>query len=411
MHTAVAVITMITMVLLPLQCVELPLNTSILDWWNAATLPLLLAWLLRGDRPVHLPLFTCNVLIWVSALVASCVSLFPTMGLVATIKEIYLYAWFVTLVGVFAYLEPRWQQRILAVWVTVACGHGLLILAQFESPALLDAMNARLRGIGHLDPHRPSGLINNCNAAAVYQLMAFPAVMMWRTPVWLRVGALAVLSLSLVGTGSMGALAAAIAGAAFGLALIPMLYRDWALTMRCIVAALVGGAVLLGVGAVWLSNDPELAAQLEAMLFGRTDRSAGSRFELWGAGLALWAEGGHVLGIGPETYWQIAHKELHNDAIAFTVERGILGVIAVVALPSVVLVRAFHAVRLAPGERARLVFPALVVAAVVESLTHEILHWRQLWLALALMEGVIARHAVVQRSAGPQRWQLSPSPA
>lgn len=116
-------------------------------------------------------------------------------------------------------------------------------------------------------------------------------------------------------------------------------------------------------------------------------------------------------GIGPENFRHVAPqaKQLHNDALAFAVERGIVGLLGLGALFAVALLRSIVLVvrvarwptRVSP---AHVVFVAALVAAFIESLTHQVFHFRAMWLVLALQEAALLRTASgreLQETASP----------
>jgi O-antigen ligase len=99
-----------------------------------------------------------------------------------------------------------------------------------------------------------------------------------------------------------------------------------------------------------------------------------------------------VWGIGPDQYREVdlLQKPLHNDLLAFAVERGVIGLLGLVAFAALALYRAARRWRdpaRSPTERALdLVFLAAVVGFMVHAQFHQIFHHRAIWLVLALLE-------------------------
>ena len=102
------------------------------------------------------------------------------------------------------------------------------------------------------------------------------------------------------------------------------------------------------------------------------------------------------MGIGPSATRQTLAetgvydpKEAHNDYLGTLVERGPLGVVALLALVGAAAVRVLNALRPPPGWSSVVPRPealaAVAVAYAFTSLTHEVLHYRHLWTFLAVL--------------------------
>jgi O-antigen ligase len=169
-----------------------------------------------------------------------------------------------------------------------------------------------------------------------------------------------------------------------------------------VTLALVG---VLGVGWVevvspFLTTASQSSNDLVRNSVGRGIRSAEARQSLFSSQLQIF-EKGDLLGIGPAVTKSTlgaegatAVHEAHNDYLGTLVERGPLGLTAVLALVGVTVVRLarFTTRPLPPRLAAVLPMPAalggacLVFAAT--ALTHEILHYRWLWTLLAVVAAV-----------------------
>jgi O-antigen ligase len=138
------------------------------------------------------------------------------------------------------------------------------------------------------------------------------------------------------------------------------------------------------------------------IIIGRADRSSEGRFDLWGRGIDVLIDRQiGIWGIGPENFrvvdWQ--SKQLHNDVLAFLVERGLLGTFGLVGVGVLAFSKALNLLMVNPKfpGRARIVgviFLAAITATLVESLTHQIFHDRQLWLILALQEAMLLKRTL-----------------
>jgi O-antigen ligase len=117
-------------------------------------------------------------------------------------------------------------------------------------------------------------------------------------------------------------------------------------------------------------------------------------------------------GVGPENFRVVDaaqnDNQLHNDTLAFLVERGLLGLFGLGLFAGITLLKALQILniyRKHPG-RARwgvVVFLAALAATFVESLTHQVFHTRELWLVLAFQEAVLYKMATSENGIEPIR--------
>jgi O-antigen ligase len=110
----------------------------------------------------------------------------------------------------------------------------------------------------------------------------------------------------------------------------------------------------------------------------RLDRSRSARLDLWQSGFDAWTA--HPTGIGSGQRVDIpgapgAQSELHNDAIAFLVDNGPLGLLAVASL---VIVIWRSLARGGPGR-------ALLAGLIASSLVRQTWNFRHAWLMLAVV--------------------------
>jgi O-antigen ligase len=129
------------------------------------------------------------------------------------------------------------------------------------------------------------------------------------------------------------------------------------------------------------------------VLTGRSGYSAEGRFAIWSNATDLLLGDAPVTGLGPDVYRQLTGVELHNDFLSFAVERGPLGLLALLAFGVVAFARSLRLAHTARdrGMPSALVFPAALVGMATVALTHEIFHQRPLWVVLALQEALIWR--------------------
>ena len=105
----------------------------------------------------------------------------------------------------------------------------------------------------------------------------------------------------------------------------------------------------------------------------------------------------YLWGVGPENFRELdpaqTDNQLHNDTLAFLVERGAIGLLGLALFAVIALKRAISITLMVDKSPGRLrlelvIFLAIIVAVMVESLTHQIFRTRELWLVLALQEAV-----------------------
>lgn len=217
---------------------------------------------------------------------------------------------------------------------------------------------------------RPSGTFDNPNLAAHFLATVLLLTLARVRRAWHVLPLAAVILYAMLRSSSFGALLMLAAAASYWLFFrAPFGTR----ARKLLVALLVVG---VGFATLMLARQEGVfeGSQLNAE---RYDRSSNTRFEVWRGGLKLFEEA--PLGVGPGSVSNEAlvlnqYLELHNEPLAYLVERGPLGLLGLIGLV-VVLWRAAQ-----PGGAARLLMSAYVAA----SLLRETLNYRHLWIALAV---------------------------
>lgn len=403
--------------LLPIELIKLPLNTSLVDVWTTLALPVIWLSVPRGKQKFNLHYVIPMMLIVGGSIVSTFSAPAPRNGLVVLMKELFAFVWFITATFVFIRLDERSFRRIILVWLGMAFVHGLLIFAQFISPELWRLTATYLGRPAEYDIYRPSGVISNANSAAFFQLLGFVPLFMSR-PSRKKGILLALLLLgTMLATGSMGATLALITGCLVALA--ALLLKGHITVVAGLYARLLVAALLVGSLAMLIvSQNERYQSHLEHIILGRAERSSEGRFDLWERGINVFLERATFFwGVGPENFRvvDVQGKQLHNDLLAFTVERGViatagLGMFAVLAVTRAINLFMFSSNRL--STRADLVlvcFLIAMVAAFVYSLTHQVFHNRQLWLILALQEATA--HRLKRRNGSFDDQSLSPPKA
>jgi O-antigen ligase len=399
-----------TLVLLPVDLIKLPFNMILVDCWILMALPILWLSFLRGRYVISL---SYTLAMWI-ILVASFASTFaapaPKNSLVVILKEVYVYAWFVTLTAVLARLNARDVRRILVVWTGIVFLHGLVIVGQFLSPDFWRLTASFADKSTEFDIYRPSGLFVNANSAAFFQLLGFvPLVLASPSKKVAMILGLLLLPTMLL-TGSMGATIAFMTGLTVAIIAI-FLSGHLALIIKMFVQLAIAISLLGGLFYFIVSHNERYQEHVERILIGRSEKSSEGRFDLWQRGFDAYLDYDVFLwGIGPENFREVDAKmtdnQLHNDFIAFSVERGLLGTLGLGLFAILAVSRAAYMVLICHRypDRAQLtvvVFLAVITATIVESLTHQVFHFRELWLVLALQEAMLIKMTTSESGLEP----------
>ena len=405
----------LTVAFLPLLVPRGPGNTAPVDLFAVGFVVLALLALAWSGRPLEVPAWPALALIVIGSLVALALSDLPRIGLLTLLVDIYLILLLVAITN-HLQLDAPGVRAVLVVWTVAALAWTAILIGAHYGvlprtfAELLELKPNAKRASG------PTG--NNPNLAGSYLVASFFVLLAspWprRRPFrilaggWLLVGEVA--------TGSLGGLL----GLGIGMAVLAtgayLRAGHTAEQVRALLgAALLAGSVLVA-GLVVMAGLPR---------FGLTDVQTVSRRARGGpldesvgrAGKTLARAGPRVLvGVGPgeaKTQLQIANgsvsrngvltvHSLHNDYLAFLVERGILGLTGLLLLNIALLRRAAWVV--GTGRRQGIRAAALaagVVATVAGSLFHEEFHYRHAIVLFALLW--VAADLVAVEEPAPER--------
>jgi O-antigen ligase len=393
---------------------------SLVDGWVLMGLPILWLAFVRGRYVINLSYTIAMWLILLASFVSTFAAPDPKNSLVVILKEVYVYVWFVTLVAVLARLNARDFRRIVIGWAVVAFLHGYVIVAQFLFPAVwrfTASFAGSLRVFEEI--YRPSGLFVNANPAAIFQLLGFvPLVLVSPSKKTAIILGLLLLPTMLL-TGSMGATLAFATGLMVAIIAL-VLSGHLALIIKMFMRLAIVTLLLGGLFSIVVTQNQRYQEHFERILLGRSERSSEGRFDLWQRGFEAYIEHDVFLwGVGPENFREVDTKmtdnQLHNDFLAFSVERGLLGSLGLVLFAGVAVSRAAYMVLICKKypDRAQLtvvVFLAAMIAAIVESLTHQVFHFRALWLLLAFQEAMLFRMTRPESVTEPTTSALDGSP-
>lgn len=393
----VVVMYLLGMVILSVeQFLALPQNLSSVDFWNLLFLPVCWLYLIYLRQPIRFPYALGMWFVFLGSFIGTFSSYDPLASLIFITKEIYLYIWFVTLVSVFASLEPGVLRRILLVWLAVAVLHGVLLVAEFVLPNFYEFMLSVLKRVGTVDPRyvgRVGGLFENPVWAALFQLMGFVPLLLgnFRRELTLFLGM--ALVLSILATASLGALTSLL------IASVVAVFLLWLIGGHLKFLVWLAAVVTFAAGLFFVSINlfPDVRARLEHLTTDRAAHTANERLFLWGGGTEVLFSPQAILGVGPNNYRDfLENKTLHNDPLEFGVERGIIGLLGLVLLFGEALNSAIKILRhqIKSGETARpsgVIFLAMLVAILLESNAHQTFHYRMMWVSLALLESTLFR--------------------
>jgi O-antigen ligase len=378
------------------QFLALPQNLTSGDFWNVLFLPVCWWYLIYMRRPIRFPYALGMGFIFLGSFIGTFSAYDPLASIIFITKEVYLYVWFVTLVAVFASLEPGLVRRILLVWLAVAVLHGVLLVAEFTLPNFYGFMLSFLGSIGVVWTRfigRPTGLFEDPVWAALFQMMGFVPLLLGRLRRELSLLLGVVLLLSILATASLGPFTSVLGASV--VAVLLLLLMGGHLKSLVWLAAVVTLAV--GLFLFTLSLFPNVQASLQHLTIDRAAHSADERFFLWGGGTEVLFSPRAILGVGPNNYRDfLENKTLHNDFLEFGVERGVLGLLGLVLLGIEALNSAVKILlnQIKSGDTARpsgVIFLAMLVGVWLESNTHQVFHFRTVWLGLALLEATLFR--------------------
>jgi len=387
-------------------------RTAIIDPVHVVALTVFTVVWLAGRRPVRVPFFGPVLLITVGSVLATFNATNPGAALLTLIQDAYLYACFVLLANL---LRERGDFRGLRLaWVLTACGvaiYGIVQVVTHGHASLLDVIKPRgFRAVGTFD--QPDEL-------ADYLVMSIFMALSLNEEVGraVRWSAIALMGIGIVATKANGGITALMGGLVAW-----ALVRAW--TKRASLAGLVAGALLaasVGLAAVWLIWGAGIGSaqirQLEAnSILGRMSHSSEGRMQIWAG---LWRRyASHPLGIGPgNSRWQVLtieelerttapptetfysgadpflSKEAHNDYVSFLIERGPLALLFMLVLRFQVFGQITRWWKRRAGGRtgwvrggplAAAAFGAWVASS-INANTIETLHFRHVWLFLAMV--------------------------
>jgi O-antigen ligase len=397
----------VTIALLPLLVPRGPGQSAPVDAVALLFICLALSGLLWRGRPLQLPARGPLLLIMAASVVATVASLSVPDSLLSLLIEAYLALLFICVANDLG--DDREALRVALIAWSVAALIWAAVFVGFHYHLLPAGLQQLLVENSKGGGYRVAGASKNPNLAASYMMTSFFVLLAspWPRRRLARLATAGFLLLAVYVTGSNGALL----GLAVGVAVLVVGAclrgsRTPRQRLQVVgVAILAGVAVLttallvVGIPKVGVSNIEAVAASERGGAFkgnlGRLDRSVGSRLSIWsnawkGAGPRV------LVGVGPDAAPRIPfatttlRRGLHNDYLAFLIERGLLGLVGLLALCAVML-RWSGRLLAAPEQedaRGRWKLAGLagaVVANLVLATNHESFHFRHVWLLFGLV--------------------------
>jgi len=385
----------------PLVAVQGPAHTTVLDAINALFLALywcyVLARRLRLAVPLQLPMW----LILIGSVGGLLSADAPGVAVLTIAQDVYLYVWFITLADFLArFCRPA---VVVAAWTVVATAVALLTVADAHTAALGGQFAGDVRAVGTFE---------NPNMFGNYLVVSF--FLCWAAAGGGRPAFYCAMPLLVAGV-----LSSASNGALLGLStgtLTALLLGPTTVPQRRV------GLVLLAAGAGVVL----FALSFERVLEESLGMFAGPRGAIGGGVLKAYAERSDVwaglvesvarvpTGVGPgnfKTETAYGFYSAHNEYLGMLAERGPLGLLGWcgILLGAGLLVLRLRAAA-ARGDRPFGVAPlfGLVAALAAHAAVVEMLHFRHVWLALALLSAVAAQRATAQQGAAPRRAATGP---
>ncbi|MDT7841630.1 O-antigen ligase family protein [Streptomyces justiciae] len=376
-----------------------PGNSAPVDVFTVATVVLSVLWAATCGRRLGVPYGLASALLLLSGAIAGLAGPLPGLSLMNLAREVLLLAWCVALFNIAR--RPGVLRLLTAAFAYAAV---------FWASVLVAAARLGVTGIEGVSPtegDRKLFTLGDPNYAATYWVVSLfmvyaaqrprtplvrwygYAVLLWALLLSQSNGGVLELSVGLLFLAAYKAYQASRARPGSG----PVAAGALVLAVVLTVGASVAAAPLAQVQE-WarLSDRTELVNTL-----GRSGTSTDQRSTLVRESLELY-EPHWVTGSGPGTTKQLLQdqqfpyaKEAHDDYLAALVERGPLGVVALLALLSGTAWRCSRALRAPPdsGFAAQVPRPAGLVAALaglaVAGAYYEVLHFRFLWVLLALV--------------------------
>lgn len=389
-------------VMVPLLVPRLPGNSVPVDVLNVGIMLVGGVALWNTRAPIRVPFALGYLLLIAGGTFATIASVDPMLSMLVIVQDVYLFAWFVVMLNVILLEGERGARMIATGWAIT----GTIVGGLVWGVTLLYPNNVVwVFGNRTVDFFNRSNLtFRDPNMAASY--LALSLFVLWASPRPARRGIKILMTvpilLGIYATQSITGLV--VVGAGIAVAATLALVRSSQRAAVAVAVAIAG--VSLAVVAALPPDTPRRATEAAERLgesetfsrsLGRTTSSLGPRLTRYEEALTFFGSD-IILGIGPGTTNEalIARDapisgELHNDYIASFLERGLVGGIGAIMVFAAATLWTLRAA-VAPGLRRRgwrntALFGGMTVI-LLSALSLEVLHFRHLWLFLALACGL-----------------------
>ena len=348
-------------------------HAAVIDLINAVLLVFLipLCWMDFTHLPAHYKSFAYATLAWILiGGIASITSLFPLQAFGYVLKEIYLLV--LSTLFVVGLRELKGYTLFVEVWLYTSLFEALATIAYYLT----------------LHPARSIGTFADPNMAADY--LAISIIFAAGAPID-RVSKtlmLGVLIIALLLAGSIGALAALI----LVFIATSMLFLIRKPTKRHAARLLFMASLLCIVFWGYLAMPSGAYKELECLSpvikpLEHIDISTNGHMSAIISAFRVWSLHPLTLGVGPGmlTFYKRElglpnQSEAHNDFLASLVEKGMLGLLALLLMWWLLIKQSI--ILLMRGGFGRILAAALCLVA-LQTLQIELIHWRHIWLLIA----------------------------
>lgn len=381
---------------LPLEQIILPASLKIVD------LPLALLIVYGGIRfilrnqQIQMPLVGPFWLALIASLIATMTGLSSFVSIVAMIQEVYLFIWFIVLTNILISDSQSNFDILLKIWSIVAILEATTAIMGMMKigPAIFYTSPIKGNTLDTGEFYRAFGTFANPNATGAYLSISF--FMLFASNGWKRLTRIIFGSYLIVGiysTGSMGAVFSTFASFA-----VLIVLRS--INKNRQTALLTAGIVVMGIAVfimLILVNKPLTSLRsitetgnrnkIFSLTLGRLSHSVSGRENIIEG---VWdVSSQYPLGIGPNAASLFSsNKGLHDDYIAYLFERGPLGLIAWLWLVIATLITPIHKKKQFRDNFRYWQLLALwsgFLAIILNAFSHEISHFRQVWMLLAFL--------------------------
>jgi O-antigen ligase len=358
--------------LVPLVSLQIISNATVFDLFNVAFISFFLAYFFINGK-LQIPLIIPIAVIMVGSLFSMFNAQVPLKNSLALITDLYLFTFFLVLYNV---IETKRELKIfILLFIVFATLQGFFMVGDF-------LVNATRRSIG---------TFLNPNMASSYLGLSF--FLLFQPYVKVNKYLSSLFGFFILGGMLTTKSLAGLIG--FFIVTLTVMILYWYRERTFNIIKL--GTVILIITLVCLVIYPTVAKVPN--LSSRFSKSLDSRIILWKTGLGTFIKNPIGSGIGPAGFKEVGPEvelttnelkkmELHSDWLSFLVERGLIGFLGIVLLFCAIAKMLLQTTKTSNSNREKLWLTGLFgmfIFTLSFSFTHEILHFRHVWCAFALI--------------------------